>query len=292
MNEFGKVLENVSLKDYSTFKIGGITKYLVKPYSEEKLSKLIKYLNKNKTKYYIIGNGSGLIIDDSFFNGVIIKLDYFKDIKYQDNLVTVGSGVILSNFVNDNFKYGYTNLAFLSMIPGTIGGAVVVNAGCYGDEIINYVKKVKVLDKAGNIKILDKNEISYGYRYTTLKDKYIVLETTFILKKGDVLKTKEWLKEQNNKRINAQPLDKFSVGSIFRNPEEHPAWVLIDKIGMRGKTVGGALVSSKHANFIVNEKDASFKDVIELINIIKKKVKDKYEISLVVEPTILRWDEL
>ncbi len=292
MNEFGEVFENVSLKDYSTFKVGGIAKYLVKPFTKEKLSLLIKYLNKNKIKYYVIGNGSNLIIDDNYFNGVIIKLDYFKDISYEDNLVIVSSGIMLASLVNDNFKHGFTNLSVLSMIPGTVGGSLVGNAGCFGNEIMNHLKYTTVMDKNGDIKILSKDEISYGYRYTSLREKYIVLDATFILEKGNVKETKEKIKEVQHKKITTQPLDKPSVGSVFRNPEGLSAGALIDEAGLKGKKVGGAMVSLKHANFIINENNASFEDIIKLINIIKKEIKEKYDISLVVEPLILKWDEL
>lgn len=289
IEEFGEVLEKENLKKYSSFGIGGTVKYLVKPDSLVHLIGLINYLNNKEIKYIILGNASNVIIDDSYFDGAVIKLDNFNNIEFKENEVTVGAGVMLPVLTKKCLENGYTNLSFASMIPGQVGGSVVGNAGCYGDEIMNHVKSVKVLDKDGNVKVLSKNEISYGYRYTTLKDKYLVVEVTFILEKGDIELAKKEIKERNQKRIDSQPLDKKSVGSIFRNPEGDSAGRLIDALGLKGYQIGGAKVSEKHANFIVNEDGATFNDVIKLIDEIKELVKKDFDITLVCEPTIIRW---
>ena len=180
MMKYGQVIENANLKDYSTLGIGGIAKYLVKPSNEENLILLIKYLRENNIKYYVLGNGSNVIIDDHFFDGVIIKLDNLKEIIFNGNEVTSSAGVMLPMLVNVCLQKSLVSLAFASMIPGTVGGSVVGNAGAYGHEIMEYVKSVKVLDQEGNIKVLNKDNISFGYRYTSLKDKYIILSVTFL----------------------------------------------------------------------------------------------------------------
>ncbi len=292
MKEYGEVLENVSLKDYSSIKIGGNCKYLIKPYDIEHLIDLNNYLKNNNIKYYVLGNGTNVILDDSYFDGVIIKLDNLKSIHYDDNVVTCESGVSLPFFVKDTLNKGYTSLGFASMIPGTVGGAVVGNAGCYSHEIMEYVKSVTVLNRYNEVITIDKNDISFGYRYTSLKGKYIILSTTFILNKGNVALELHQIQANNEKRINTQPLNYPNVGSIFRNPEGYSAGKLIDDLGLKGYKIGDAGISEKHANFIVNLGSATFEDVISLIDYIKAKVKETYDIDLICEPEIIRWSNL
>lgn len=292
MKEFGEVLKNVSLKKYSSFGMGGEAEYLVKPYDTDSLVNLIKYLKENNMKYYILGNGTNILFDDEDFDGVIIKLDNFKDISFEDNLVTCGSGANLASLVRKTIEEGFTSLYFAAMIPGSVGGSVVGNAGCYGHEIMHYLKSVEVVDQEGNVKVIPKEDIEYGYRYTSLKGKYIILNATFVVSKGDVNLAKESIKEKNEQRINTQPLDKRNVGSIFRNPEGDSAGRLIDELGLKGYKIGGAMVSEKHANFIINEDNATFEDVTSLIKFIQKKVKKAYDIDLVTEVQIVKWDQI
>ena len=292
MSEYGQVFENVNLKDYTTLKVGGTAKYLVKVFDEESLSNLIAYLKNKNIKYYILGNGSNVILDDSYFDGVIIKLDNLNKIAKDGNLITAGAGVMLPVLVKACFDFGFSDLAFLGMIPGNVGGSVVGNAGCYGDEIMNYVKTVIALDKDGKIKVFDKNDISFGYRFTSLKDKYIILAVIFVLSNTLVTEGKNNMKIWNEKRIAMQPLDRPNCGSVFRNPENASAGKLIDEAGLKGYQIGGARVSDKHANFIVNENGATFEDVITLINLIKDKIKKNNKLDLVLEPTIVKWEEL
>ncbi len=290
MDKYGIVLENVSLKNLSTINIGGTAKYLVRPYSYVDLTKLLDYLKENDMKYYILGNASNVLLDDSYFDGVIIKLDEFNSIDIDGNIVTAGAGVMLPKLVNVCLQKELVSLAHFSMIPGTVGGSVVGNAGAYGHEIMEYVKEVKVIDKDNKIKTLTKDDISFGYRYTSLKDNYIVLSATFICEKGNPIEVLSDIGTRNEKRKDTQPLDKPSVGSIFRNPDDIPAGRLIEELGLKGTKVGGAVVSEKHANFIINDGDATFDDVIKLIDKIKKEAKEKRNIDLVCEPTIVRWN--
>ena len=292
MKKYGEVLESADLKKYTTLGVGGIAKYLIKPNSEDDLISLIQDLRNQSIPYYILGNGSNVIVDDSYFDGVIIKLDNLKTISIEGKEVIAQAGVMLPMLVNVCLQNSLISLAFASMIPGTVGGSVVGNAGAYGHEIMEYVKSVKVLDSEGNVKELTRSEISYGYRYTTLKDKYTVLSVTFILEEGDPLKELAEIRERNEKRISTQPIEKKNVGSIFRNPEGTSAGKLIDELGLKGHQIGGAKISEKHANFIVNEDNAKFEEVVSLIDLIKNKVKETYNINLVAEPTIIRWEEV
>lgn len=292
MDNYAIILENASLKDYSTIGIGGRCKYLAKPYSLEDTQKLIKYLKEHEMKYYILGNASNVLIDDHDFDGVIIKLDSLDKIEIEGTEITAGAGVMMPKLVNIALQKGLVSLAFASMIPGTVGGCVAGNAGAYDHEVMEYLKEVKVLDEEGKLKVLTKDDISYGYRYTSLIGKYVILSATFISKEGDAIKELTDIQMRNERRKDTQPLDKPNVGSIFRNPESIPAGKLIEELGLKGYTIGGAKVSEKHANFIINENNASFEDVLNLIAYIKQIAKEKRDIELVVEPRIIKWDEL
>lgn len=290
MNEYGTVKENASLKDYTTFKIGGICKYLIEVNNKNSLIKLIDYLKNNNLKYYILGNGSNVILDDNYFDGVIIKLNKLNKISINDNFVTAECGVKLGFLNNVCLQNGLVSLSFASLIPGEVGASIKGNAGCYNKELLNYVYSVEVLDNNGNVKNILKSDIKYGYRFTDIDG--LILSATFILEKGDPILTLKEMKENNDKRLISQPLDMPSVGSIFKNPENMSAGKLIDDLGLKGYHINDAYISEKHANFIVNKGNASFDDVIKLIDYIIFKVKEKYGVTLKVEPKIVWWNKL
>ncbi len=290
MNEYGTIKENVSLKDYTTFKIGGTCKYLIEVNNKNSLIKLIDYLKNNNLKYYILGNGSNVILDDNYFDGVIIKLNKLNKISINDNFVTAECGVKLGFLNNVCLQNGLVSLSFASLIPGEVGASIKGNAGCYNKELLNYVYSVEVLDNNGNVKNILKSDIKYGYRFTDIEG--LILSATFILEKGDPILTLKEMKKNNDKRLISQPLDMPSVGSIFKNPENMSAGKLIDDLGLKGYHINDAYVSEKHANFIVNKGSASFDDVIKLIDYIIFKVKEKYGVTLEVEPKIVWWNKL
>lgn len=290
MNEYGTVKENVSLKDYTTFKIGGICKYLIEVNNKNSLIKLIDYLKNNNLKYYILGNGSNVILDDNYFDGVIIKLNKLNTISINDNFVTAECGVKLGFLNNVCLQNGLVSLSFASLIPGEVGASIKGNAGCYNKELLNYVYSVEVLDNNGNVKNILKSDIKYGYRFTDIEG--LILSATFILEKGDPILTLREMKENNDKRLISQPLDMPSVGSIFKNPKNMSAGKLIGDLGLKGYHINDAYISEKHANFIVNKGNASFDDVIKLINYIILKVQENYGITLEVEPKIVWWNKL
>lgn len=290
MNEYGTIKENVSLKDYTTFKIGGTCKYLIEVNNKNSLIKLIDYLKNNNLKYYILGNGSNVILDDNYFDGVIIKLNKLNKISINDNFVTAECGVKLGFLNNVCLQNGLVSLSFASLIPGEVGASIKGNSGCYNKELLNYVYSVEVLDNNGNVKNILKSDIKYGYRFTDIEG--LILSATFILEKGDPILTLKEMKKNNDKRLISQPLDMPSVGSIFKNPENMSAGKLIDDLGLKGYHINDAYVSEKHANFIVNKGSASFDDVIKLIDYIIFKVKEKYGVTLEVEPKIVWWNKL
>lgn len=290
MKEYGILKENVSLKNYNTYKIGGKVKYLIKPYDINNLILLLDYLKTNKINYFIIGKGSNIILPDQDYNGAIILLDNLSKISIKDNYVNVESGISLNNFilklVNENIK-GLENLCG---IPGTLGGAVVQNAGCYNSTISDYLESVTYLEN-GIIKTIKKDECNFEYRNSIFKKNknLIVLSCTFKLEKGNKEEMLSIIKEHNLKRKNTQPLLYPNAGSVFKNPINNSAGKLIDELGLKNYHINDAYISEKHANFIINKGNAKSKDIIDLIKYIKKEVKNKYDIDLELEQEIIEY---
>ena len=291
MKEYGEVKEFVDLKKYNTYGIGGISKYLVMPEDIDDLSSLIKYLNKENIPWYVLGGGSNVILPDEDFDGAIIKLDKLNRVVIDNDIITAESGVSLGMFVNTLLDHGFVNYAHLMGIPGTLGGAIVGNAGAYNVSIFDYLISVSIIDADGNKKILNKEDIKYDYRYTEFKGKNsIVVAASFKGIYGDVALVREEIQLNLEKRRNTQPLEYKNAGSVFKNPPEYSAGYLIDHAGLKGLTVGGAKVSEKHANFIINYDNATSRDIIKLIGIIKNTVEDKFNIELNLEQVIVKWE--
>lgn len=283
----GLVYENIDLKKYTTYKVGGTGKLLVIPDTIEKLVELLNYLKENNIKYKIIGNGSNLIFINDY-NGVLIKLDKLNNVQINDKEVTAEAGASLIGLALKVSRMGLKGMEFATGIPGTIGGAVYMNAGAYKEDMASIIKKVKLLDENDNIIELNKEDLEFGYRKSILQSKkYVCLEATLLLDYGDIDEIMALIEKRKQKRIETQPLEYPSAGSVFRNPENGFAWQLIDDIGYKGKRIGDAMVSEKHANFIINVGNANGSDIKELIDEIKNKVKDKYNIDLKVEQEIV-----
>ena len=285
-----EMLKNVNLQKYNTYGIGGTCKYLIKPKSIMELKDTLKRLKEEKISWYILGSGSNVILPDTDYNGAIIKLDNMQDFAIDNDLITVSSGMLLSVFINKMLELGYTNYASLMGIPGTIGGAIVGNAGVKGITIFDYLVSVKVLEPNGDIIILNKEDIDYTYRNTEFKGtKRIILEATFKGIKGNALEAREKIKETLEKRKNTQPLEYKNAGSVFKNPDGCAAGAIIEQTGLKGLQIGDAQVSEKHANFIINLGNAKSSDIINLIKEIKDKVKEAYNIDLELEQIIVKW---
>ena len=281
----GKVIENAYMKDYTTYKVGGKVICIVYPEDEQSLIKLLCYIKANLIKYKIIGNGSNVIFNDSGFNGVIIKLDNFNNLNIINNKITVGAGYMLNKLALRVSRLGFTGMEFATGIPGTVGGAIYMNAGAYKTDMGYIVTSVKVLTPDLEIKVMKNKDLDFHYRSSFLqKNKdYICLEATISLIKGDPDEIMELIDSRKKRRIETQPLEYPSAGSVFRNPEGDFAGRLIEELGFKGKSIGGATVSEKHANFIVNTGNAKGEEIKELINEIKSKIKEKYNIELKVE---------
>jgi len=285
----GKVIANPEMKKYTTYKVGGEAIALVIPNDLESLIKLIKYLDEKNIKRKIIGNGSNLIFKDEKYDGVIIKLSEFNDIEIDGTVITVGVGYSLVRLCMKAAKLGLTGLEFAAGIPGTVGGAVFMNAGAYKSDMGYIVSEVKVIDENYNIKTLYNKDLDFHYRTSFLQKnpKYICVEVKLVLKKGNSKAIMDVIEDRKQRRLMSQPLEYPSAGSVFRNPENDYAGRLIEELGYKGKNIGGAYVSEKHANFIVNKDNATATDVISLITEIKDKVKEKYNIELKVEQEIV-----
>ena len=290
MNNYGEVLENVSLKNYNTYKIGGNAKYLIKPYNSDNLIKLIEYLKNNNINYIVLGGGSNIILPDEDYDGVVILLSKLNSIKIDDNKVMVESGINLNKFINTLIENNLGGLENLYGIPGTLGGAIRGNAGANGSSISDYLESVTYLEN--NIKkTIYKNDCLFDYRNSIFKgDKNkIILDATFNLYKKDKVKMKELIKNNYEKRKNSQPLEYPSAGSVFKNPNNYSAGKLIEDVGLKNYNINDAYVSEKHANFIINKGNATSKDIKDLINYIKLKVYEKYNINLELEQEIINY---
>lgn len=283
--DIGIVKENVFIKDYTTYKVGGKPICLVEPLDVDKLIKLLKYLKSNNIKYKVLGNGSNVIFNSSNYDGVIIRLNYFNDLNIIGNKITVGAGYMLNKLALRISRLGFTGLEFAAGIPGTIGGATFMNAGAYKSDMGYIITNAKVLTPDYKIKIMSNKDLDFHYRTSFLQKNpdYICLEVTIILAQGNPKEIIELINERKERRIETQPLEYPSAGSVFRNPEGDYAGRLIEEIGYKGKQLGDAMVSVKHANFIVNMGNAKGEDIKCLINDIKSKVKEKYNIDLKVE---------
>ena len=275
-----KVINNADIKDFCTYKLSGKIKKVVYPEDEQELWNIIK----ESEKYQVIGNGSNLIFTHDY-DGVIIKLDKFDNLDIDGEFVMVSAGYSLPKLSLVLASKGLTGFEFASGIPGTIGGAMYMNAGAYGSAMSDVVVSAQVLDtETGKVKKLMVNELLFGYRKSIFSDRrFICLSATMKLCAGNKDEILSLIKSRRDKRMAMQPLEYPSAGSVFRNPDGDYAGRLIEEAGLKNKHVGDAYVSVKHANFIVNKGSASGEDVKRLAMMIQKEVKDKYDIDLIQE---------
>lgn len=288
----GKLETNVLLSKYTTYKVGGKAKVLAYPKNIEKLITLLKWAKTNNISYKMLGNGSNLIFSDADYNGILIKLTEFDDIEIFDNKIRVGAGYSLMKLSRIALKNSLTGLEFAAGIPATVGGAVFMNAGAYKSDMGYIVQMIKVLTPDFRIVTLENKELAFHYRTSFLKThpNYICLEAIIKLEKGKKEAIEEVMKSRLQRRKEAQPLEYPSAGSVFRNPPGMFSGELIENCGLKGKKIGGAQVSEKHANFIINTGNATANDVKELIDYVKKEVEKKYHVSLTTEQEFVNWE--
>lgn len=285
-----KILINEPLKKHTTFGVGGNSSIFIYPKDKNDLIKILKFTSINKIKIFFMGSGSNLLVHDNGFDGVIISLkNSFKNFEVNEKLeVNIGTGVMLGNMVRTLTKKSVIGLESLVGVPGTLGGALIMNAGAYGSEISNYLVSVLSIDVFGNEKIYNKDDINFSYRYSSFPKSEILIEAKFQFKKGDLEKINENQMSASTKRKTNQPLRYRSAGSVFKNPNDGPAaGYLIDQCNLKGLRIGDAEISTKHANFIINYGNASAIDIYKLIRIIKQKVKAKFNTNLELEVKLL-----
>lgn len=290
--KIGSFKENVSIKSLTSYKVGGEANLVVYPKDYKKLILLIKYLRQEDIKYKIIGYGSNLIFSDDIYNGVLIKLDCFNELKINDTIIKVGAGVSLVKLSYKAQIKGLTGLEFASGIPGSIGGAVFMNAGAYKSDMGYIVSEIKVITPNLEVKTLYNKDLDYKYRSSFLQTNrdYICIEATIVLRHGDKKEIKELMEQRRQKRFITQPLEYPSAGSVFRNPENLFAGKLIEDCGLKGYTIGGAKVSNKHANFIINYNNAKACDVRNLILYVHDKVEKEKNVDLKIEQEFVNWE--
>ena len=283
------VLQDEPMKKHTTFKVGGPADYLVTPHSEEQLSELISYFKENGIPYFIMGNGSNLIVKDRGIRGVVIKLgSNFSECRIEGNLLYAASGTLMSKLGKVALENGLTDFEWGAGIPGTIGGAVVMNAGAYGGEIKDIIVNARVLTEDGDIIELSKDELNLGYRTSCIiPNNYIVLSACLKLEEGNAENIKNKMNELATARREKQPLEYPSAGSTFKRPEGYFAGKLIMDTGLRGYKVGGAQVSEKHCGFVINAGNATASDILDLISDIRDRVEDKFGVRLETEVKVV-----
>lgn len=280
---------DVSMKEYTTFKAGGKAACMVSPSDAGSLSELVKYCRKKDIPYYVIGNGSNVLFTDDGYDGLIIHIgENMAEITVKGNMITAGAGASLPSIARYAADEGLSGLEFASGIPGSAGGAVVMNAGAYGGEIKDVIEYADVCDPEGNIIRLTASELELGYRSSIIQEKkYIVCMACFRLKDGNREDIKARMSDYNNRRREKQPLSYPSAGSTFKRPEGYFAGQLIEQSGLKGYYEGGAMVSPKHAGFVINTGGASASDIISVIEHVQDTVYENTGVVLETEVKII-----
>ncbi len=287
----GKVLINEKISNYTTYRVGGKARAICFPKDENDLIEIVKLLKEKKIKYFVLGNGSNVLFSDNIYDGIIIKLDNFNKINIHDNIIEVGAGYPLIKLSNDAMRNSLCGLEFASGIPGTVGGAVFMNAGAYGEEMSKITYMVRILTSDLEIIELNNKEMEFSYRTSFLQSHldYICISAVLKLEYGDKEEIEKIMIERRTRRRQTQPLSLPSAGSVFRNPNGMYAGKLIEDMGLKGFSIGKAEVSVKHANFIVNKGNAKASDIKAIIDTIKAKALAKYNIRLRVEQRLINW---
>ena len=283
-----QILIEEPMKKHTTFRIGGPAEYLILPQTAEEIADVVKLCGQEEIPWYIVGNGSNLLVADEGVRGVVIQLlRNFNQIQVEGCQIRMQAGAQNAAVAKRALDASLTGFEFAAGIPGTIGGAVVMNAGAYGGEMKDILKEVTVLDQNGMIRTIPTEELELGYRTSIIARKgYVVLEAVIVLKTGDPKEIKAAMDDLKEKRVTKQPLEYPSAGSTFKRPEGYFAGKLIMDAGLRGFSVGGAQISEKHCGFVINKGNATAKDVTELMDETKKIVMEKFGVAL--EPEVKR----
>lgn len=283
------VLQKENMKGHTTFRIGGPADVFVSPVTAEGIRDTVQVCREQEVPFYVVGNGSNLLVSDQGYRGVIVQIyKNFSEITVEGEELVIQAGAMLSVIAKTALAQSLTGFEFASGIPGTLGGAVVMNAGAYGGEMKDVLTEVTVVTREGEIRTLPAEELKLGYRKSSVVENgWIVLGARIRLAHGDKEQIRSRMEELKNQRVSKQPLDLPSAGSTFKRPEGYFAGKLIMDAGLRGFTVGGAQVSEKHCGFVVNRGDATASDVYRLIQEVSARVKDQAGVELEPEVRML-----
>lgn len=281
---------NEPMKKHTTMKVGGPCDCMVEPSSIEEIQKVLEYVKENNIKYYIIGNGSNLLVKDEGVHALIIKIaNKFSGFEVNGEHIKAYSGCSVPKLSQIAKENSLSGLEFACGIPGSVGGGIRMNAGAYGSEMVNVVEKVGFLDENGNLKEIDGKDAHFTYRHSMFVDnpQYVVVYAIYKLQKGNKDEISKIMEENMNSRKQKQPIEYPNFGSVFKRPEGYFVGKLVDDCGLKGYKIGGAQVSTKHSGFMINIGDATCKDVLDLIEYVKEKVYEKFNVKLQEEVVIL-----
>ena len=291
--DLGNILEDEPMYKHTTFKVGGPARFFIHVKDIEALKRGVAFCREKNIKHMVIGKGSDLLFSDKEYEGVIFSLSQSLNKVHINGLeIRAQAGVSMIYLAYEAAKTGLSGFEFMSGIPGTIGGGVYMNAGAYKYCIADVFTSATVLDENGQLIELTKEDMKFGYRKSILQEHkdWILIEAVFTMTPKDPHEIKMVLDKRKEKRMSTQPWNFASAGSIFRNPDEKPAWQYIDECGLRGYEIGGAQVSPKHSNFIVNNGYASAKDILDLILLVEKTVFHKFQVELEKEVILINWE--
>lgn len=289
--------ENICLQEsmasHTTFRIGGLADCFMQLENTEQLIKVRKYLSQVGVPFFVLGNGSNLLVSDEGFRGVILQIGpKMNRVTVEGSVIVAQAGASMAQIARTAMEHELTGMEFASGIPGTIGGGVVMNAGAYGGELSRIVTQVNVVNSEGEIMELDNETMEFGYRTSTIRNNsFTVTEVILRLEKGDRQQIRERMEELAAKRREKQPLEYPSAGSTFKRPAGHYAGQLIMEAGLRGFQCGGAKVSDKHCGFVINTGNATAEDVRKLIREVQARVKDQFNVDLETEVLFLGWEK-
>ena len=283
---------NESLKKHTTYGIGGPADLMIFPKSKQDLIKVIEIINENKIQLTILGSGSNVLVSDNGIRGAVISLkNSLKQIEVDENILYAECGTMLGKIVKHAVKNNLIGLENLNGVPGTLGGALIMNAGAWGGEISENLIHVEVINSKSEIQKIQKKDLNFSYRQSSFNKDDILLSAKFNLQKADKDVIKDNFIEAQSGRKKSQPLNKRSAGSLFKNPKNNSAGKLLDEAGLKGFSIGDAKISEKHANFFINDGDATSKDMLMLIKKAHKEVKDKFNVNLSLEVKLMGFNE-
>ena len=285
------VLKDEPMSRHTTFRVGGPADFFVMPTEEEEVREVVNLLRKEKVPFYVVGNGSNLLVGDGGYRGVIIQIyKNMNQIRVEEDMVYAQAGALLSKTAAQALEHSLTGMEFASGIPGTLGGAVMMNAGAYGGEMKHILYNALALTKEGKFRVVPADQMELGYRSSVFaKNGDVVLSAQLKLKPGNPDEIRAYMEELKEKRVTKQPLEYPSAGSTFKRPEGYFAGKLIEDSGLRGFRVGGAQVSEKHCGFVINRENATAADIISLMEQVADRVEEKFGVRL--EPEVRRIGE-